>query len=393
MPDQHHLELPSRIGKYELQEFLGGGMSHVYRAVDTVLGRTVAVKILTIEGVADSETQARFLLEARMASNISHENVIAVYDFGQEQNRPFIVMEFLRGQSLRSAIKNNQTGDLAQKLNIALQVGRALEYIHSKKIIHRDIKPENIHLDASGKAKLMDFGIAKTEGMSLTRAGFTLGTPYYMAPEQVLGQPLTGQVDIYAFGVMLFELLSGMKPISGDTVERIFNQILYEPLNLEPLRQAGVPQPIFDLVSRCTAKQPAQRPANFTEVCAELQRVLEALTGGSLATGRAAIPDPKRTHMPTQSSPVPVPQPGPTPSAPAIPTPQPLPTGGRPVSTPPPMPAQVAPAAGPMEELPAFVTKLPPALQTQAGLMLLAAGAVALVFFLLYFLLRLAAIV
>jgi serine/threonine protein kinase len=270
-------QLPSRIGKYELVEFLGGGMSEVFRAQDTVLGRTVALKILTEAGVSDMESKARFLQEARMASNISHENIISVYDFGEDRGRPFIVMEFLRGESLREAIKGNRTGDIANKLSIALQIGRALEYIHTKKIIHRDIKPENIHIDAAGRIKLMDFGIAKAEGLSLTRAGFTLGTPYYMAPEQVMGHQLTGQVDVYGFGVLLFELLSGLKPISGDTVERIFNQILYEPLNLEPLRAAAVPAPVFDLITSCTAKQPAQRMQTFTEVCAALQSAMARL--------------------------------------------------------------------------------------------------------------------
>ncbi|HXB70610.1 MAG TPA: bifunctional serine/threonine-protein kinase/formylglycine-generating enzyme family protein [Candidatus Acidoferrales bacterium] len=269
------MQLPAKIGKYELEEFLGGGMSHVYRARDTVIGRTVAVKILTDAGCEDAEAKARFLAEARMAGNLSHDNILGIYDFGEdEQHRPFMVMEFLRGEDLRHAITDGHTGDLQGKLKIALQIARALGYIHTQKIIHRDIKPDNVHINTAGVVKLMDFGIAKTEGLQMTRAGFVLGTPYYMAPEQVTGANITGQVDVYAFGILLFELLTGAKPISGDTVERIFYQILNEPLNLDPLHQARVPQSVCDLVAKCTAKNPADRPQGFGPVCQELDRVL-----------------------------------------------------------------------------------------------------------------------
>ena len=272
------LQLPARIGKYELEEFLGGGMSHVYRARDTVIGRTVAVKILTESGCQDPEVKVRFLAEAQMAGNLVHDNILGIYDFGSDdQNRPFMVMEYLRGEDLKNAIKNDHTGDLKSKLKIAAQVARALEYVHSQKIVHRDIKPENIHINTSGVAKLMDFGISKTEGMSMTRAGYVLGTPYYMAPEQVTGQGVTDQVDVYSFGILLFELFTGTKPITAETVERIFYSILNEPLNVEPLRQAGAPEAVCELVSACTRKNPAERPQGFGPVCAELDRMIAEL--------------------------------------------------------------------------------------------------------------------
>src|SRR5258708_38838234 len=135
-------------------------MAHVYRARDTVLGRVVAVKILTEAGNRDAETRARFLQEARMASNIQHDNIINVYDFGEELGRPFMVMEFLRGESLRDAIKGGRTGDVQYKLVTALQIARALDFIHTRKIIHRDINPQTIHIAATRKVMLMDFGIA-----------------------------------------------------------------------------------------------------------------------------------------------------------------------------------------------------------------------------------------
>jgi serine/threonine-protein kinase len=269
------MELPARIGKYELEEFLGGGMSHVYRAHDTVIDRTVAVKILTEAGCADEEVRTRFLAEARMAGNLAHDNILNIYDFGEDDlRRPYMVMEFLRGEDLRGAIRNGHTGDVRNKLGIALQIARALGYIHSQKIVHRDIKPENVHINTAGVVKLMDFGIAKTEGLNMTRAGYVLGTPFYMAPEQVMGQEITPQVDVYAFGILLFEIFTGVKPIQAATVERIFYFVLNEPINLEPLEQAGAPQSIVELVSRCTAKKPAERPAGFDPVIAELERVV-----------------------------------------------------------------------------------------------------------------------
>jgi serine/threonine protein kinase len=143
-----------------------------------------------------------------------------------------MVMEFLRGEDLRHAIREGHLGDLQAKLRIALQVARALGYIHSLGIVHRDIKPENIHLTTSGAVKLMDFGIAKTQGLSMTRTGCVMGTPFYMAPEQVLGKNIGPAVDIYAFGALFFELLTGVQAVTGETIERIFYAILNEPLDL-----------------------------------------------------------------------------------------------------------------------------------------------------------------
>jgi len=311
------MQLPARVGKYELEEFLGGGMSHVYRARDTVIGRTVAVKILTEAGCQDAEAKARFLAEARMAGNVAHDNVISIFDFGEDENhRPFMVMEFLRGEDLRLAIKNNHTGDLKQKLKIALQVAKALEYIHSQKIVHRDIKPENIHITGNGVVKLMDFGIAKTEGLAMTRAGYVLGTPYYMSPEQVTGQGITEQVDVYAFGVLLFELLAGVKPITGETVERIFYSILHEPLNLNPLFASNVPQAVCDLVSHCTAKSPADRPQGFRPVCEELEQLIVDYGTPTMAIrqSRVGAPSMELPKPPSNSS---VPAVSAPPSAPA----------------------------------------------------------------------------
>jgi len=267
------MEDPTRIGKYELLDYLGGGMSRVYRARDTLINRIVCVKILTEK--ADADAKARFLQEARVAGSLSHDNVIRVYDFGEDaEGNPYMVMEFLEGEDLRHLMKQGRTADLQWKLKAALQIARALGHIHERKIIHRDIKPENIHVTQNGVVKLMDFGIAKSEDVSLTRTGFTLGTPYYMAPEQVRGEAPSVQMDIYAYGVMTFELLTGIRPTDGDTVETIFYKVLYEPLDLKPLDTASVPAPVRDIIARCTAKEPSQRPKSFAEVCSVLEQVL-----------------------------------------------------------------------------------------------------------------------
>jgi serine/threonine-protein kinase len=351
MLTESRMETPLRVGKYELEQFLGGGMAHVYRARDSVLGRRVAVKMLTDQAMSDPRAKARFLEEARTASNLSHENIISVYDFGEDLGRPFMVMEFLEGESLRDAIKNESLGAIDRRLKVAVQVGRAIDYIHARKIVHRDIKPENVHVDLTGRAKLMDFGIAKidladaatTMDVAVTMPGLTVGTPYYMAPEQVLGRPLTSHADIYSYGVLLYELLTGIKAVNADSVEKIFQQVIYEPLKLEPLAAKGVPVPVIDLIGRCTAKQMVQRPPNLGVVCDEIERILGQGT------------EPPQPKAPSQ-----------------IPSAQ----------VPPP-----APRRSPEVTMPWMLQKLPTDLQSPTSLTILACGCVAFLAMLLYALL------
>lgn len=260
----------------------------MYRAKDSILGREVAVKILTAEGARDADTKARFLQEARMAGNITHDNIIRIHDYGEQGGRPYIVMEFLTGEDLAKAIKNGHTGDLASRLRIAVQIARALGHVHQQGIIHRDIKPENIHIDTTGRVRLMDFGIAKAKDMNLTRTGFAVGTPYYMAPEQVLGKPVTGQADVYAFALVMYELLTGSKGVAGDSVERLFFLIISEPLDLEPMRRAQVPEPLVQFVARCAAKKAEERPNGFPEVVETLEGFLRSLAMGGPLTGPVA---------------------------------------------------------------------------------------------------------
>lgn len=271
------MQLPVRFARYELQEFLGGGMSHVYRAVDTVMGRAVAVKILTEQGIRDEEAKQRFLHEARMSGSIQHDNIVTVHDYGEEQGYPFMVLEFLHGEDLREAIRKGHAGDHTNKVRIALEVAQALAFIHQRGITHRDIKPENIYIEKSGRAKLMDFGIAKAEGLNLTKTGNSMGTPFYMAPEQVMGANVTSLADVYSYGMVLYEMFAGVKPVNGDTLQRLFYIILHETPDPQPLIAAGTPGPVIDLIQRCIAKKPEERLQSFGAI----SEVLKGIQAGA----------------------------------------------------------------------------------------------------------------
>lgn len=272
-------------------------MSEVYRSRDTVLGRTVAVKLLTPKAAQDADTRARILLEAQVSSSVVHENIITTYDYGEEDGIPFLVLEFLTGSTLKEYLAANPELPLRRRVSIGLQVARALEYVHSRRLVHRDVKPDNIHVDAQGRAKLMDFGIVKTEEVTLTQAGFALGTPHYVAPELVLGQPVTPLVDVYSYGVLLFEILTGRRAIAADTVERIFYQILHEPISLAPLAEAGVPERLVAVVRAAIERDPAKRSQSMAEVAAELDAWLQSNPTQTNPTTAMPLPGRRRVRL------------------------------------------------------------------------------------------------
>src|SRR4029078_3913251 len=168
--------------------------------------------------------------------------------------------------------RNGHLDGMNERLRIGLNIAQALDYVHERAIVHRDIKPENIHIASGGKVKLMDFGIAKTADLSLTRTGMAMGTPYYMAPEQISGRETTPLIAIYAFGMLFYELLTGVRGIQGDTMEQLFYQIMNQPLDSAMLENAGARPAVRDLILRCTAKSAEQRPQNLREVIEVLRR-------------------------------------------------------------------------------------------------------------------------
>lgn len=291
------MQLPARIGKYQLEEYLGGGMAEVYRAVDCVLHRTVAFKILSAHGASDPSMRQRFLAEAQLGSQVNHPHIVRTLDYSDEGHAPYLVLEFLQGRSLSKVIKEGSGGSLQNRVRIGIEAAKALEYVHKLGILHRDIKPDNIHIDEAGVARLIDFGIAKSEAMNMTMPGMVIGTPHYMPPEQVCGSPASVRTDLYSYGLVLFELFSGVRARTGDTMQRLIEEILNKPVTFEAL--AGLPAELRSVVERCAAQKPEDRPESFTPVIAELEQWLAANPEtGVLPTGVATA----ATQAPGQRS-------------------------------------------------------------------------------------------
>jgi serine/threonine protein kinase len=271
--------MDSRMGKYELLEQLGaGGMAVVYRAWDASLGRHVALKVVR-QGLRGGKTALkRFLQEAKIAAMLSHPNIVLIYELGVEQELPFIAMELLPGQDLRRILEQKAPLTLSSQVDLAMQVAAGLRHAHSRGVIHRDVKPANIGVLPDGLVKLMDFGIAKLTAADvtrLTRTGGVVGTVAYMSPEQLRGEPLTPASDVFSFGVVLYELLSGHNPFLGETNAETVRRTL--ELAPPPLAQPAVPADLGDLVQRCLNKSLEERFTDFEPVVAGLRRVAERL--------------------------------------------------------------------------------------------------------------------
>jgi predicted ATPase len=251
--------------RYRLDSELGrGGMGTIYRAHDTLLDRDVAIKILS-DTTLNTESRARLLREARAVARLNHPNIVSVYDAGEaEPAVPFIVMELVEGEPL-------QVGhSLEQTLSIAGQVCAALEHAHAHGIIHRDLKPENVLIAPDGTAKLTDFGLARTVASRLTTEGTIVGTVFYLAPEQALGGEIDHRADLYALGVMLYELTTGRLPFTGDDLLAVISQHLQAPVIPPSTHNAEIPPALDALIVQLLSKQPDDRPASATEVCQSL---------------------------------------------------------------------------------------------------------------------------
>jgi eukaryotic-like serine/threonine-protein kinase len=296
----------SRLGVYEIQSLIGaGGMGEVYRARDARLQRDVAIKVLPAAFAADPERMMRFEQEARAAAALNHPNILAVHDLGQHAGAPFIVTELLDGMSLREALHGGAL-PARKAIEYGVQIAQGLAAAHDKGIVHRDLKPDNVFVGNDGRVKILDFGLAKLTqpealnvGMSVlpttpafsaipnTAAGMVLGTMGYMSPEQVRGGATDHRTDIFALGVVLYEMLAGRRAFAGDTAVDVMSGILKEDPPELPIAERHIPPALSRIVGRCLEKNSASR----FQSARDLAFALEALSTSSGSTGAHQIAD------------------------------------------------------------------------------------------------------
>jgi serine/threonine protein kinase len=253
-----------KIGKYDIVGILGkGAMGIVYKAFDPDINREVAIKTIRFDlienGTEKDDLMGRFMREAQAVGRLNHPNIITIYDVGREGDLTYIVMQFIEGPSLQNRIASQEKFTIENTIKLMNQLCDALECAHEQGIVHRDIKPANILMDKSGKPYVADFGVARVETSTLTQTGTAVGTPSYMAPEQVSGTNVDNRADIFSLGVIMYEMLTGKRPFAGDSI----TTIIYKIMNEEPLSPLEVKKdlpPVFDAILRkALSKDPEQR--------------------------------------------------------------------------------------------------------------------------------------
>ena len=261
------------ISQYRIIEKLGqGGMGVVYRAEDMKLDRSVAIKMLPHGIGADEDQKTRFLQEARAASAIDHVNIGSIYGIDETPDGDlFIAMAFYEGETLKERIRKGQV-PLEEAVGIATQIARGMAQAHEKGIIHRDLKPANIILTRDGTVKIIDFGLAKfVAGAQLTRSGISVGTVAYMSPEQIRGEGVDARSDIWALGVVLFEMLAGKLPFRGEHETALLYSVSNEPPIDISTHRSDVPEDLHGLISGCLEKEPGKRIQSMGEIVQLLQ--------------------------------------------------------------------------------------------------------------------------
>ena len=298
----------TRLSHYDIEAELGrGGMGIVYRARDTKLGRTVAIKVLPPSALASQDDRARFFREAQAAAQLTHPNIATIYEIDEavseggssEEPRPFIAMEFIEGATLEDRIKEGPL-KLDEVIALASQVAGALGAAHDKNIVHRDIKSANIMLTADGQAKVLDFGLALTaQSTKLTRMGSTLGTVAYMSPEQARGEEVDNRTDLWALGVVIYEMIVGSNPFGGDYEQAVVYSILNEDPEPVTALRTGIPMELEQLIDKCLRKEAGHR----YQSAADLKADLAALSLPSRGSRTTRIATPSTASLPPPGSP------------------------------------------------------------------------------------------
>src|SRR6202521_2763079 len=261
-------------GRYKIVRKLGtGGMANVYLAEDQELGRRVAIKILNDRHAGDEQFVERFRREAKNAAALSHPNIVSIYDRGEAEGTYYIAMEYLDGRSLKELIVQRGPAPVTVSVEYARQILSALRFAHRHGIVHRDIKPHNVLVDAEGRVKVTDFGIARAGVSQMTEAGSIVGTAQYLSPEQARGADVDQRSDLYSLGIVIYEMLTGKVPFTGDAPVEIamkhLNAVPEPPSKLRP----EIPHDLDAIVMRALAKEPDQRYASAEEMDADLARV------------------------------------------------------------------------------------------------------------------------
>src|ERR687883_1052075 len=269
-------------GRYRILRKLGtGGMANVYLAEDEVLGRRVAIKILNDRHAGDDQFVERFRREAKNAAGLSHPNIVSIYDRGEAEGTYYIAMEYLDGRSLKELIVARGPAPVKVAIDYARQILAAVGFAHKHGIVHRDIKPHNVLVGPEGRLKVTDFGIARSGASQMTEVGSIIGTAQYLSPEQARGARVDQRSDLYSVGIVLYEILTGRVPFTGDTPLEIAMKHLQEvptpPSELRP----EVPHDLDLVVLRALAKDPSDRYETAEEMDADLKRVLDGMPIGA----------------------------------------------------------------------------------------------------------------
>jgi serine/threonine protein kinase len=293
------------IGTYRVRSLLGsGGMGQVYLAHDSKLDRPVALKLLAPELASDPDRLRRFLQEARAASSLNHPHILVIHDFGELDRRPFIVAEFVEGETLRERLRRGPL-PVRDTLAIAVQIAGALTAAHARGIVHRDIKPENVMVRPDGYVKVLDFGLAKLTrpetarvDSMVTQPGTILGTPRYMSPEQARGAEVDARTDVWSLGVMLYEMITGRPPFDGPTATDIVAAVLRsDPAPLEEYAPHA-PKTLGRVVAQALAKEPRQRHASAGDLLAALMELKTTLESGAHREHAQPTAGPARARRP-----------------------------------------------------------------------------------------------